>query len=74
MDQCVIDISDIPDVHEDSIVTVIGRDGKETITAEEIADKLGSINYEITCLIGKRVPRVYFKNNTEVDSRCYITD
>ncbi len=74
MDQCVIDISDIPNVHEGSIVTVIGRDGKETITAEEIADKLGSINYEITCLIGKRVPRVYFKNNTEVDSRCYITD
>jgi alanine racemase len=40
-------------------VILIGKQGKEQITADEIADKIGSISYEVLCLIGKRVPRVY---------------
>jgi alanine racemase len=37
----------------------MGRQGKEEITAEEIAEKINSISYEVLCLIGKRVPRIY---------------
>jgi len=36
----------------------IGRQGRERITAEEIADKTGTINYEVTCSVSSRVPRV----------------
>jgi alanine racemase len=37
----------------------MGRQGKERISAEEIAEKINSISYEVLCLIGKRVPRIY---------------
>jgi len=37
----------------------MGRQGKEQITPEEIADKINSIPYEVLCSIGKRVPRIY---------------
>jgi alanine racemase len=40
----------------------VGRDGAEEITMDEIAEKMGTISYEATCLIGKRVPRVFYKN------------
>jgi alanine racemase len=38
---------------------LIGTQGDNTIPADEIAEKTGTINYEIVCRIGKRVPRVY---------------
>ncbi|WP_066301687.1 alanine racemase [Bacillus sp. FJAT-29937] len=60
MDQCMIKLpSDLPVGTE---VTLIGHQGKEKITADNIAKKLGTINYEITCMIGARIPRVYKKN------------
>ena len=59
MDQCMIDVTGIEDVKVGDEVVLIGRQGEETITAEELASLLGTINYEIVCMIGKRVPRVY---------------
>jgi alanine racemase len=58
MDVCMVDLGDDP-VEPGTRFTVIGRDGDEEITAEEIADKLGTINYEVGCMISQRVPRVY---------------
>lgn len=59
MDQCMIDVTDIPDVKKYDEVVLIGTQGENTILADEIAEKTGTINYEIVCRIGKRVPRVY---------------
>lgn len=74
MDQCMIDISDIPDVKRGDEVTIIGRDGDEVISATDIADRMNTINYEITCLIGKRVPRVYIKDGKKIGSYSSILD
>ena len=69
MDQCMIDVSELPSVERGEPVTLIGTDGTEQITADEIADKMHTINYEVPCLIGKRVPRVYFRQGQETE--CY---
>lgn len=47
-------------------VTLIGRDGTNEITADDLAGKLRTINYEITCMINPRVPRIYLRNGIKV--------
>ncbi len=59
MDQMMVDITDIPDVKIEDVVTLVGKDGSEQITAEEISEAAGSFNYEFVCDISKRVPRKY---------------
>ena len=59
MDMCMVDVTDIPDVEIGNEVVLIGQQGKENILAEEIAAKLGTISYEVVCMINKRVPRIY---------------
>ncbi len=59
MDQLVLDVSHVDDVKEGDIVTLIGRDGNEEITADELASLYGTIGYEVVCGISKRVPRIY---------------
>lgn len=72
MDQLMLDVSNISDVVEGDVVTVFGKDGKEEITVDELAELIGTINYEIICLIGKRVPRVYVKNGDIIGRVSYI--
>lgn len=62
MDQLMIDITDIEDVKEGDEVTVFGTDNPQNISVDELAKIAGTINYEIVCLIGKRVPRIYIKD------------
>ncbi len=59
MDQIMVDVSEVGEVKPEDIVTLIGRDGDEYISVEEIAEAAGSFNYEFICQIGKRVRRVY---------------
>jgi len=59
MDFIMVDVTDIPNVSLGDEVVLMGKQGKDQITAEEIAKKTNSISYEVLCLIGKRVPRVY---------------
>ncbi len=59
MDQFMVDITDIPDAKPEDSVILIGSDGDKKILADEIAEICGTINYEIVCGIGKRVPRLY---------------
>ena len=61
MDQCMIDDTDVPDVKVGDEVIVMGTDGKNTILADDIAKATGTINYEITCAFGQRLPKVYVK-------------
>lgn len=59
MDQCMIDITGQSRVKVGDEVILIGKDQKPAISMDEIADQLGTINYEIACMISDRVPRRY---------------
>lgn len=59
MDQMMVDVSEIPDVKPGDEVTLIGTDGAETITMEELGDMSGRFNYELACDLNKRIPRIY---------------
>ena len=58
MDQFMVDVTG-SDVKVDDEVILIGRSGNEYISADEVASLAGTINYEIVCSIGMRVPRIY---------------
>lgn len=62
MDQLMADVTNVPDVNVGDEVTLVGTDGNETISIEDISDPTARFNYEVVCLINKRVPRVYVKN------------
>lgn len=74
MDQFMIDVTDIFDVSEGDVVTLIGKEGKEQITMEELGELSGRFNYELACCIGKRVPRVYLKSGKVVAVKDYFQD
>lgn len=59
MDQLMVDVSHIPEAKTGRAVTLLGRDGQEEITAQELADLSGGFHYELLCCLGKRVPRIY---------------
>lgn len=62
MDMCMVDITSLPDVKVGEEVVLIGSQGKEKITADEIAKLIGTISYEVVCGISKRVPRIYLRS------------
>lgn len=72
MDMTMADITEIENVTEGQTVTIFGKDGEGYISADELADKMETINYEITCLIGKRVPRIYINRGEEEGNLNYI--
>ena len=74
MDQLMVDVTDIPGVTLDDTVTLVGRDGEEVITVEQIAAAADSFNYEFGCGISRRVPRIYCQNGKEVRSVHYLLD
>jgi alanine racemase len=59
MDLTLIDVTEIPGVKVGDEVVLLGRQGEEEITVDEIAEKIGSISYEVFCSLSGRVPRVY---------------
>lgn len=59
MDQFMVDVTEIPGVQEGDPVTLLGQDGAQEITMEELGRLSGRFNYEFACLITPRVPRVY---------------
>ena len=73
MDQCMIDVTDIPDVKLGDEVMFMGEDEYgNNISADDIADAIGTISYEIVCNISKRVPRVYKKDGNIVNIKNYV--
>ena len=74
MDQMMVDVTDIPGVALDDTVTLVGRDGDEQITMEQIAEAADSFNYEFVCGISRRVPRIYCRGGREVRSVHYLLD
>ncbi|MFM9412970.1 alanine racemase [Peptococcus simiae] len=73
MDQCMIDVTDIPeDLAIGDEVVLIGRQGDEVISPEELANILGTISYEIFCMLSRRIPRTYFKDGALVENCNYL--
>jgi alanine racemase len=59
MDQAALDVGALPNVQVGDVVTLIGRDGDATLTADDLAEASGTISYEVLCGISNRVPRRY---------------
>ncbi len=74
MDQFMVNVSQIPEVLEGDEVTLVGQDGTETITMEELGDISGRFNYELSCDLGKRIPRIFMKEGKVVAVRDYSHD
>ena len=55
----MVDVTDIPDAAFMDQVTLIGSDGEERITVDDLAELSGRFNYEFVCCLSKRIPRVY---------------
>jgi len=73
MDQCMVDVTDLrSEVHVGDEVVIFGRQGENEITVEEVARDMGTINYEVVCVVGKRIPRVYLKDGKICDIVNYL--
>lgn len=72
MDQFMVDVTDIADVKIGDEVTLIGGDGDEMITVEELGDVSGRFNYEFVCDLGKRIPRLFIKDGEVVSEKDYF--
>lgn len=72
MDQCMVDVTEVKNVKVGDEVVLMGEQGGLSFTADHIAELIGTINYEITCMISKRVPRVYIKGGKVVKIRNYV--
>ncbi|MFY9198403.1 MAG: alanine racemase [Acutalibacteraceae bacterium] len=72
MDQTVLDVSDIANVENGMTVTVFGTDNGQTLFVDDLALRLDTINYELVCAIGMRVPRVYTKGDEIISVIDYL--
>ena len=74
MDQFMVDVSHIPDVRNFDEAVLLGFQGGEHISAEEIAEVSGGFHYEILCGLNKRIPRVYIREGKAVEIRDYFDE
>jgi alanine racemase len=74
MDHLMVNVSHIPGVHRGDEVVLYGRQGAEEMAVEEVADKIGTVNYELLCAVDKRVSRFYYRNNRLVAIHDFIED
>ena len=72
MDQCMIDVTDIGQVKEGDEVILLGEENGVKFDAEDMAEIIGTISYEVICMISKRVPRVYIRDGEIVKIRNYV--
>jgi alanine racemase len=72
MDQCMIDVTEVEGVKVGDEVILMGENNGLKITADDLAEAIGTINYEIVCMISKRVPRVYIKDGKVIKARNYV--
>ncbi|WP_330387778.1 alanine racemase [Anaerobium acetethylicum] len=72
MDQFMVDVSDIDGVSEGDEATLIGVNGNQRISVEEMGNLADRFNYEFVCDLGKRIPRVYLKNGKIVEAIDYF--
>ncbi len=69
MDQCMIDVTEVHNIERGDEAIIFGRVG---ITIDDLASWLDTINYEVSCVIGKRIPRIYTKDGKAVKVLNYL--
>lgn len=74
MDQCMIDVTEIEDIDIGDEVVIFGYGEEGYPHADELAEKIGTINYEIVCMVGRRVPRVYVSKGKIIKVRDYLLE
>ncbi|MGN0349710.1 MAG: alanine racemase [Roseburia sp.] len=74
MDQFMVDVTDIPGVECGEEVILIGADGEEQITMEEVGARSGRFNYEFVCDLGKRIPRVYVHKGKIIGTKDHFSE
>ncbi|QNM05558.1 alanine racemase [Qiania dongpingensis] len=74
MDQLMVDVTDVPEVRQGDEAVLVGRDGEQMISVEELAELAGTFNYEFVCDLGKRIPRIYLDGGKIVGKKDYFTD
>ena len=74
MDQMMVDVTHIPGVQVGDRVTLVGIDGEEAITMEQISAQADSFNYEFVCGISRRVPRLYVQGGKTIHTVHYLLD
>lgn len=72
MDQTLVDVTDIPNVTVGDVATVYSADVADACSLERAADIIGTINYELLCAIGTRVPRIYIEDGKETEVLRYV--
>ena len=72
MDQMMVDVSALTDVKIGDTVTLVGTDGNQRISVEDVADNAYSFNYEFVCGVSRRVPRVYLRHGEIVQQVSYL--
>ena len=72
MDYCMIDVTDLKGITVGDEVVIFGRKDELHIPVEDIARSMGTVNYEIVCIIGKRIPRVYIQDGKVVEVLNYL--
>ena len=72
MDMTMVDVTKVPNVHVGDEAVLIGRQGDKEISADEMADKIGTISYEVFCGVSKRVPRIYIKGGKIIGKKTYV--
>lgn len=74
MDQCAVGVPDDLAVGLGDEAVLFGRQGEAEISVDEVADRLGTINYEVVCQISGRVPRVYVRDGRVSEIRSFLPD
>lgn len=72
MDQCMVDVTGIPEVKVGDEVTLIGIPGGVAPDGEQVAELLDTITHEVTCQLTRRVPRVYIKGGKPIKVKNYL--
>ena len=72
MDMTMVDVTKVPNVQVGDEAVLIGRQGDKEISADEMADKIGTISYEVFCGVSKRVPRIYIKGGKIIGKKTYV--
>jgi alanine racemase len=67
MDQVMLDVTKAMPIHVGDEVVFYGSQGAESLYVDELADTLGTINHEVTCMLSRRIPRIYMKNGKPVE-------
>ena len=74
MDQCMIDVSDVNNINVGDEVILFGGDEQKGIPVEFVASQMGTINYEVPCMVSKRIPHIYIKSGKVVGCFNYLLE